>query len=106
MIKRLSIILLVVSNSLFAQNGKDKVLVTDMNKIKTIGSVNLSPDGKKVIYSIRTDEPSEENKLEFDYRSHIWVSDFQTNKQLTRGLESVGSAIWSPDGNRLLLLVA
>ncbi|NBB29044.1 S9 family peptidase [Cellulophaga sp. BC115SP] len=101
MIKRLSIILLVVSNSLFAQNGKDKVLVTDMNKIKSVGSVNLSPDGKKVIYSIRTNEPSEENKLEFDYRSHIWVSDFQTSKQLTRGLESVGSAIWSPDGKQI-----
>lgn len=101
MIKRLSIILLVVSNSLFAQNGKDKVLVTDMNKIKSVGSVNLSPDGKKVIYSIRTNEPNEENKLEFDYRSHIWVSDFQTSKQLTRGLESVGSAIWSPDGKQI-----
>ncbi|MDI9866862.1 S9 family peptidase [Flectobacillus sp. DC10W] len=101
MIKRLSIILLVVSNSLFAQNGKDKVLVTDMNKIKSVGSVNLSPDGKKVIYSVRSNEPSEENKLEFDYRSHIWVSDFQTNKQLTRGLESVGSAIWSPDGKQI-----
>jgi dipeptidyl aminopeptidase/acylaminoacyl peptidase len=101
MIKRLSIILLVVSNNLFAQNGKDKVLVTDMNKIKSVGSVNLSPDGKKVIYSVRSNEPSEENKLEFDYRSHIWVSDFQTNKQLTRGLESVGSAIWSPDGKQI-----
>ncbi|MDI9878447.1 S9 family peptidase [Flectobacillus longus] len=101
MIKRLSIILLVVSNSLFAQNGKDKVLVTDMNKIKSVGSVNLSPDGKKVIYSVRSNEPSEENKLEFDYRSHIWVSDLQTNKQLTRGLESVGSAIWSPDGKQI-----
>jgi dipeptidyl aminopeptidase/acylaminoacyl peptidase len=91
----------MVTNGLFAQNGTDKVLVTDMNKIKTIGSVNLSPDGKKVIYSVRTDEPSEENKLEFDYRSHIWVSDFQTNKQLTRGLESVGSAAWSPDGKQI-----
>jgi dipeptidyl aminopeptidase/acylaminoacyl peptidase len=101
MIKKISVVLLVLSNSIFAQTGKDKVLVTDMTKIKQVGAVSIAPDGKKAIYALRTNEISEDNKGEYDYRSHLWLTDFQSTKQLTRGTESVGGASWSPDGKQI-----
>ncbi|MDZ7934190.1 MAG: S9 family peptidase [Emticicia sp.] len=98
---RLILTLIFISNLVFAQVGKEKVLVTDLTRIKQIGSINIAPDGKKAIYSLRTSEVSEENKLEYDYRTHLFLTDFQTVKQITRGTESVGSAAWSPDSKQI-----
>lgn len=89
------------AGGLFAQTGKEKVVVTDLTRIKQIGSISVAPDGKKAIYSLRTSEVSEENKLEYDYRSHLYLTDFQTVRQITRGLESVSNASWSPDSKQL-----
>ncbi len=86
---------------LFAQNGKEKVVVTDLTRIKQIGSISIAPDGKKAIYSLRTIEPNEENKLEYDYRTHLYLTDFQEVKQITRGSESVAGASWSPNSKQI-----
>lgn len=85
----------------FAQTGKEKVLVTDMTKIKQVGNLSVSPDGKKAVYALRSNEINENDKLEFEYRSHLWITDFQSVKQLTRGSESVGGASWSADSKQL-----
>jgi dipeptidyl aminopeptidase/acylaminoacyl peptidase len=85
----------------FGQNGKDKVLVTDMVKIKSITNLQMAPDGKHALYLLRTVEPNEENKLEYDYRSQLYLTDFQSIKQLTRGTESVNSPVWSPDARQI-----
>lgn len=98
---RILLTLIFVTNLVFAQTGKEKVVVTDLTKIKQIGSINASPDGKKAIYSLKTVEQNEENKLEYDYRTHLYLTDFQTVKQITRGSESVGSAAWSPDSKQI-----
>lgn len=98
---RILLTLIFISNLVFAQNGKEKVVVTDLTRIKQIGSISVAPDGKKAIYSLRTTDVSEENKLEYDYRSHLYLTDFQTVKQITRGAESVNSASWSPDSKQL-----
>lgn len=99
--KKILFLLLVVTQMVFAQTGTDKVLVTDMTKINQISNVNVSPDGKRALYTLRTIEPNAENKLEYDYRSHLFLTDFQNIKQLTRGAESVSAATWSPDGKQL-----
>jgi dipeptidyl aminopeptidase/acylaminoacyl peptidase len=98
---RILLTLIFVTNFVFAQTGKEKVVVTDLTKIKQIGSINVSPDGKRAIYSLKTVEQSEENKLEYDYRTHLYLTDFQTVKQITRGSESVGGAAWSPDSKQI-----
>ena len=99
--KKILFLLLVVTQFAFAQKGKEKVLVTDMTKIQQVSNVNVSPDGKRALYSLRMIEPNPENKLEYEYRTHLFLTDFQTVKQLTRGTESVGGASWSPDGKQI-----
>ena len=99
--KKYLFLFLGISQSLFAQDGKEKILVTDMTKIKQMTNVNIAPDGKHALYTLRTTEPNEENKLEYDYKSHLFITDFQTVKQLTRGAESVNSAAWSPDSKQI-----
>jgi dipeptidyl aminopeptidase/acylaminoacyl peptidase len=88
----------------FAQNGNQKVTVTDLTKIKQVVSVTTSPDGKKAIYTLRTIENNTENKLEYDYRNHLYLTDLQAGsnvKALTRGSESVGGGVFAPDGKSI-----
>lgn len=99
--KKILSIFLLFANLSFAQNAKEKVLVTDMTKIKQVGNVSISPDGTKAIYALRTNESNETDKLDFDYRSHLWLTDFQSVKQLTRGTENVGAATWSADSKQI-----
>lgn len=99
--KKLFLLFSLIANLTFAQTGKEKVLVTDMTKIKQVTNVAISPDGKRAIYALRTNETNETDKLDFDYRSHLWLTDFQTVKQLTRGTESVGGASWSADSKQI-----
>ena len=98
---RIILTLILISNLAFAQVGKEKVVVTDLTRIKQIGSISIAPDGKKAIYSLRTSEINEENKLEYDYHTHLFLTDFQTVRQITRGAESVASASWSPDSKQI-----
>jgi dipeptidyl aminopeptidase/acylaminoacyl peptidase len=98
---RIILTLIFISNLVFAQVGKEKVVVTDLTRIKQIGSISIAPDGKKAIYSLRTSEINDENKLEYDYHTHLFLTDFQTVRQITRGAESVASASWSPDSKQI-----
>jgi dipeptidyl aminopeptidase/acylaminoacyl peptidase len=99
--KKLTLLFSFISNFIFAQTGKEKILVTDMTKIQQVNSVSISPDGKRAIYALRTNEPNESDKLDFDYRTHLWLTDYQTVKQITRGSESVSGASWSADSKQI-----
>ena len=99
--KRLSIIFLLLSTLTYAQTGKEKILVTDMTKIQQVNTVSISPDGKRAIYALKTNEPNETDKLDFDYRTHLWITDYQIVKQITRGSESVSEASWSTDSKQI-----
>ncbi len=99
--KKLFLFFCLITNLSLAQSGKEKILVTDMTKLKTVANVAISPDGKRAIYALKTNEANEADKLDFDYRSHLWLTDFQGVKQLTRGMESVGGASWSADSKQI-----
>lgn len=84
-----------------AQNGKEKIMVTDLTKIKQISNITVSPDGKSAVYLLKMTEQNEENKLEYDYHTHLYLTDFKTVRQMTRGAESVSPAVWSPDSKQI-----
>jgi dipeptidyl aminopeptidase/acylaminoacyl peptidase len=80
---------------LFAQNGSEKITVTDLAKLKTVQSVAVSPDGEHAVYAVQSLEPHETDKFDYEYRTHLWLTDFEhPPRQLTRGKESVGRGVW------------
>jgi dipeptidyl aminopeptidase/acylaminoacyl peptidase len=99
--KKLILLFSIISNIIFAQARKEKILVTDMTKIQQVNNVSIAPDGKRAIYALRTNELNESDKLDFDYRTHLWITDYQTVKQVTRGSESVSGATWSADSKQI-----
>ena len=99
--KKLILLFSFISNFIFAQTAKEKILVTDMTKIQQVNNISISPDGKRAIYALRINEPNESDKLDFDYRTHLWITDYQTVKQITRGSESVSGASWSADSKQI-----
>lgn len=98
-----------VASFVFAQNGTQKIQVSDLTRIKQVMSVSTSPDGNKALYTLRTIEPNVENKLEYDYRNHLYLVDLQANaipKALTRGAESVSGGVFAPDGKSIAFVRA
>ncbi len=67
-------------------------------KLKTVGAARVSPDGKRVVYTI-TDAVTTHDKSEF--LTQIWLGNIATkeNIQLTFGDKSSTNPRWSPDGN-------
>jgi dipeptidyl aminopeptidase/acylaminoacyl peptidase len=94
------LLLLLQVPVLFAQ---EPVKVTDMLKIKSISSVNLSNDGSKVVYSVTSIEPDGESKTDHKYVSQLWMLNTDGNsqpRQLT-SKENASQAAWSPDGKTI-----
>jgi dipeptidyl aminopeptidase/acylaminoacyl peptidase len=69
-------------------------------KYRSIGGVDLSPDGRLVAYSIR--EPVMEGEKS-EYRTQVWIAatDGSRNVQYTRGETSSDGAQFSPDGQSI-----
>ena len=67
-------------------------------KLKAVGSPRVSPDGKRVVYTV-SDAAMTADKSE--YVSQIWLGTIATkqNVQLTFGDKSSTNPKWSPDGN-------
>ncbi len=106
---RILLTLLFISNLVFAQTNSQKILVTDLTRIKQVVSIATSPDGKKAVYGLRTIETNADNALEYDYRTHLYLVDLQAGsvpKALTRGAESASQATFSPDGKTIAFVRA
>ncbi len=92
---------------IYSQNTGDvktRITVSDLTKIKQISNLEVSPDGKSAIYALKTIEPNAENKLEFDYKTQLWLTDFTTTKPITTGSENTANFSFSPDGKKIALL--
>ncbi|KAB7732255.1 prolyl oligopeptidase family serine peptidase [Rudanella paleaurantiibacter] len=98
--------LLLFPAVVFAQ--KQKIVATDLTRIKQVGGITLSPDGNRAIYTLTTIEPTAEQAADartgdYEYRTHIYLTNLKAGdaKALTRGTESARQPSWSPDGSRL-----
>lgn len=102
MLKR-TLLLIVISVQTICAQTKSKVTVTDLTRIKQVGGIELSPDGQRAVYTLTTIEPNPDQKEEYDYKTHIYLTSLKPGdaKALTRGSESARQAVWSPDGQRI-----
>jgi dipeptidyl aminopeptidase/acylaminoacyl peptidase len=62
-----------------AQNKTEDVTLTDMLKIKTVGNITVSKDGKRAAFTVNTIENDENNKLDYKYRSQIFTTTILEN---------------------------
>lgn len=90
----------------FAQS-KEKIKVSDLTKIKQVGSIAISPNEKRAIYTLLTTEPIADSPFEYEYRTHLYLADLDNNNEpiaLTRGSESASQPAWSPDGSKIVFV--
>ncbi|NBO56034.1 MAG: S9 family peptidase, partial [Actinobacteria bacterium] len=95
-----SIWILLLSVPLFAQTGTEPMRVTDLTKIRSIGSIAVSPNGKQVVYVVTAIEPKGD---EFNYINQLWLSDLEGNAQPIQltSKENAGQPTFSPDGKQI-----
>ncbi len=99
---RILLLIAITAQTVFAQ-PKAKITVTDLTRIKQVGGIELAPDGQRAIYTLSTIEANPDQKEEYEYKTHIYLTGLKPGdgKALTRGPESARQAVWSPDGQRI-----
>lgn len=100
--KQTFLFILLAAQVAWAQT-KNKIVVTDLTRINQIGGIELAPDGKRAVYTLTTIEPNPDQKEEYEYKTHIYLTNLKPgdSKALTRGPESARQPVWSPDGQNL-----
>lgn len=104
--RKLSITLLFLLqlHATIAQNKTEDITLTDMLKIKTVGNISLTKDGKRAAFTVNTIENDENNKLDYKYRSQIFtvaISGNTTPVQMTTHKDGATKPTWSPDGKQM-----
>lgn len=102
-------LLLPITVFVFAQNGTEPVKVTDLLKIKTLGTLNLNPDGSLAVFTVLSVEPEADSKLDYKYTTQIWIvptDGSEAPRQLTTAKESASQAVFSPDGKQIVFVRA
>ena len=96
-------LLIALTAQLAGAQTKSKITVTDLTRIKQVGGIQLSPDGQRAVYVLTTIETNPDQKDEYDYRTHIYLTQLKPGdaRALTRGPESARQAVWSPDGKSI-----
>ena len=97
------LLLILLTFSLFAQNPKETIQVTDLLKIKTAGRPLVSPKGNQFIYTVTSIVDDPDKKSDFVYQTHLYLGNLLTgeSRALTSGKYSISSPSWSPDGSKI-----
>ena len=96
---------LLLSAEAQAQSGTDPILATDLLKIRQLGSVTASQDGRFVAYTVRSIVEDEEQ--DYRYQSQIWIvnaSRGEAPRQLTYSDEGASAPTWHPESDRLVFV--
>lgn len=80
---------------------KKGITAQDLYRMQLITTLDLSPDGKNAIITIQEIDRDSEKKY-----SNLWMLDATKGKSIpfTSGKNSNSSALWSPDGEKILFL--
>jgi dipeptidyl aminopeptidase/acylaminoacyl peptidase len=81
-----------------AQQSKKPIQPVDLYRIPSIGSPQVSPNGKWVAYTLSEVDTAKDTRV-----SRVWMQswDGKESIQLTYGAESASSPKWGPDGKYL-----
>ena len=97
----LSLCVILFSTTAAAEEKKP-IVTSDILKIKTMGQIDISPDGKRVVFVVTNMDKDE--KEEYRYNSHLWIVDLEKltpPRQLTYGERSDSSPVWAPDSTKI-----
>lgn len=98
--------LLALSTAPRAQSGGVRpVTIDDVLDLKAVGSPQVSPDGSRVLYTVRAWEKQGER---MESRTHIWVVGVEGGdaRQITFGERGESQPRWSPDGRYISFVAA
>jgi Tol biopolymer transport system component len=88
---------MLASNAAGAEEPPAAWSPTLMMQVKRIGSVQVSPDGKRVVFAVR-EAVMEGDRSEYRTHLHLASVDGSGARQLTQGESSCDDGQWSPDG--------
>lgn len=99
------LVVLLICSLVFAE-AKRKIIVDDYFKFKKISDVQISPDGKKIVFVKREIIPDEKKKGELRRTQDIYMITLSDNKIYRLTTHENGSSYpkWSPDGKYIAFL--
>ncbi|SFQ28432.1 S9 family peptidase [Hymenobacter arizonensis] len=100
----LGLLCCLAANSASAQQGTEPIKVTDLLKIKQVGGITLSRDGRKAAFTVLGIEPDEKNKADYKNVSQLYLLGTEAGakpRQLTSAREGATQPAWSPNGQQL-----
>lgn len=91
----------------WSQTKNDAVQITDMLKIQRAGQLDISPDKKKILFTVQKIQPKAVDSANFEYENQLWIGELGKDynlRQLTFSKDNPGQASFSPDGKSILFI--
>ncbi len=94
--------LIFLWGQILVAQAQEPVKISDLTRIITTSSHQITPDGKQVVYIKNFVEEKEDNK--YSYKSQVWISNLEAphnERPLTSSEYNISSPKLSPDGQQL-----